>query len=295
MQQKLTVAQQLMEITPIYLQGNFNVLYDDWYFNNIVVGYVKFYLITDGECMIIINGEEHVARAGMLFLLPFNATQTLYITAGNTVTKYWFHCTLPCQKKDFTELVRLPYYVYVGDDLYVEGLFRKILSYEKDTKLTAKLDQKADILRLLSFYIRLSEVTTPRVNDDSRMSLITSYIDEHLSSTISIKALSGLLHFHPNYFIRFFKEMTGYTPLEYINNQRIDLAKTLLLNGNAIIQDVASQTGFNRTDYFARCFRKKTGFTPTEYQRVAIQKHTSQGIAYYKYAKLPDKDSENRG
>ena len=278
---KLSAAQQLMYVSPIYFKGMVNVCFDNWYFDDVVIGYDKFYFIIDGECEIKINGVNHTARTGQLFLLPANSRQTLYTTKGNTVKKYWFHCSLPCHGKDLTELIQLPYFINVDDISYVEGLFQKILNYEKDTSLAAKLEQKADILRLLSYYIRLSEVSVPQIYNDSRVLLVTSYINEHLSSDITVKELGDLLHFHPNYFIRFFKEMTGFTPLEYINNQRIEKAKHLLMDGNAVIQDIAARIGFRSSYYFSRYFKKKTGLSPTEYQMVAIEKRTTKGIAVF--------------
>jgi len=281
MESKIYTARQLMDVSPVYFKGAFDVCFDNWYFDNIVIGYDKFYFITDGECEIKINGVSHITRIGQLFLLPANSRQTLYTTDGNTVKKYWFHCSLPCNGKDFTELIRLPYFIDVDDIPYVEGLFKNILNYEKDTGLTAKLEQKADILHSLAYYIRLSEISFPQIYNDSRILLVTSYINERLPYTITVKELGDLVHFHPNYFIRFFKEMTGSTPLEYINNRRIEMAKRLLMDGSAAIQDIATQTGFRSSYYFSRYFKKKTGMNPTEYQKVAVEKHTTRGIALF--------------
>ena len=60
---------------------------EEWYYNNIVVGYDRFYFITEGECIINVNGSDHVTRPGQLFLFPFNSTQTLYTKDGGYVKK----------------------------------------------------------------------------------------------------------------------------------------------------------------------------------------------------------------
>lgn len=284
----VSVTQMIMELNPVYYKGDLTLCEYDWYFDDIVLSYDKFYFIVEGECTIKINGVNHTASPGQLFLLPYNSTQSLYTALDKTVKKYWFHCTLPCRGKDVTELIQLPYFINVQDVPYVERLFQSILQAEKDMSLSAKLDQKADITRLLSYYIKMSESTSLSVCHDSKITYILSYIEDHLTDDLSLEELSGLLHFHPNYFIRFFKEAMGVTPMAYIHNLRIALARRLLLDEGATIQDIGARAGFQNPHYFSRYFKKITGLTPTEYQRLAIEKHTTHGIAFIKKPYRPD-------
>jgi len=269
-----------MEVNPVYFKGDLTKCSHEWYFDDIVVGYDKFYYIMEGECVIKVNGVDHIAREGQLFFLPCNSTQSLY--TDSMVKKYWFHCNLPCGDKDVTELLRLPYFINVEDVAQVEQMFKSILSKERNPSLTAKLDQKAEILNLLSFYIGMSENCNLNVSEDSRISFVISYIEKHLAEDIKLEDLSILLHFHPNYFIRFFKERTGLSPKAYINNLRIAAARQMLLDESVSIQDVGTRTGYNNSHYFSRYFKKKTGLTPSEYQMIAIEKHTSRGVAHIK-------------
>ena len=80
------------------------------------------------------------------------------------------------------------------------------------------------------------------------------------------------MHFHPNYFIRYFKEATGLSPMEYISNLRIEHAKRMLQTEEMAIQDIAKAVGFKSSYYFARIFKRKTGFTPTDYRLVSSSK-----------------------
>lgn len=270
------------EVNPCYYKGELTLCSEDWYWNNIVLSYDKFYFIVEGECVIKIDGVEYNAKPGQLFLLPYNSTQTLYTTQHKTVKKYWFHCLLPCGSKDLTELIQLPHFIDVKDIPYVENLFKEILCKEKESNLIAKLDQKSYILRLLTYYIHFSKNLKLNICHNDKLTFILSYIEEHLSSDITLQELSNLLHYHPNYFVRFFKEEMGLPPMTYIHNQRIILARRLLLEGNNSIQDISAKVGFKNPHYFSRYFKKATGVSPTVYQRLAIEKHTVQGIAYVK-------------
>ena len=81
--------------------------------------------------------------------------------------------------------------------------------------------------------------------------------------------LCSIFHLHPNYFIRYFKEKTGYPPIEFINNLRINRAKKMLQTQNDPVQVIAYSVGFESSNYFSRLFKRKTGFSPSEYRYIA--------------------------
>lgn len=266
----------ILQINPIYYKGEMTTCNNNWHFKNITVGFDKFYFIEDGECVIEIDGHKHIAKPYQIFLLPNNSCQTLYIEGDKIVRKYWFHCTLFCGKKDFTEIIKLPYFIDVKDIDYVENLFKCIIAAEKEMTLTAKLKQKADILRLLSYYLKYSDTADNNISYDNRITYILTYIEENLNKDLKLEDLCNLVHFQPSYFIRFFKKETGTTPVAYILNRRIALAQKLLLDKTLTIKDIGIQCGFRNLYYFLRYFKKKTGLSPTEYRQLAAKKHINR-------------------
>jgi AraC-like DNA-binding protein len=65
-----------------------------------------------------------------------------------------------------------------------------------------------------------------------------------------------------------FKQVTGFTFIDYLTNYRLDKAKDLLLTTNVKINDVAEQVGYQPA-YFHRIFKKHTGVTPGQYREQA--------------------------
>ncbi len=240
---------------------------------SVLINYDRFYFIAEGECVIEVNGVKNIAKRGQLFFLPVGSEQTLYTEDSKTVKKYWFHCSLPCGDKDFSELCELPLFINVEDFDFIESLFQGILALENDISLSAKLQQKAEILRLLSFYMSATNNSEVSVEHDVKISYIVSYIEQNLHREITLAELSSLVHFHPAYFIRYFKASVGKTPVSYINERRIKQAQSLLLSENETIQSISRKTGFQSPYYFSRFFKKKTGMSPTEYRNVAIKRH----------------------
>ena len=67
---------------------------------------------------------------------------------------------------------------------------------------------------------------------------------------------------------RLFHKNYGLTPLEYLNAQRLERAKSLLRNPRLTVAEVAYQSGFRDPGYFARKFRQQTGITPVQFRRM---------------------------
>lgn len=263
----------LSKINPIYYKGDLTLCDNNWHYENIVIGYDRLYYVTEGECVIEVDGIRHIAKPGQLFFLPCHSTQRLYTEKNKTVKKYWIHCVLPCGEKDFSELVSLPYFVEVEDREYVENLFKNIVSQKSEISLMDKIEQKADILRIIAYFIRYEDKSRVSVEHDGQISYIIDYIEKNLCENHTLESLSSKLHFNPSYFVRYFKASTGLTPISYINNLRIRKAQKLLLDEKIPIQDISSMVGFKSLYYFSRYFKKKTGFSPTQYRSIAIQNH----------------------
>jgi AraC-like DNA-binding protein/mannose-6-phosphate isomerase-like protein (cupin superfamily) len=105
---------------------------------------------------------------------------------------------------------------------------------------------------------------------------IIEYIEQHYQEDINLNELSDYLGFNRFYFCRLFKDITGFTPVKYINNYRIHQAVSLMQSQSSMsITQIATQVGYNDSNYFTRVFREVTNDTPSVY--INKLKQTVQG------------------
>jgi AraC family transcriptional regulator len=97
--------------------------------------------------------------------------------------------------------------------------------------------------------------------------IVTTYIDEHLTESIPLAKLAGLVRLSPAYFCRSFKQSFGMPPHRYHSSRRIERAKALLAERKHSVTEIGLELGFSETSAFTATFRKLTGLTPTAYHR----------------------------
>jgi len=103
-------------------------------------------------------------------------------------------------------------------------------------------------------------------NNQNRLQFVIHFIHENLTDKILIDQLCRKAYLSRNHFFKWFREQFGVTPLEYINQERIKLAKQLLSQKGKNITQVSILCGFADVNYFVRIFKKMEGITPGAYQ-----------------------------
>ncbi|RYG05907.1 MAG: AraC family transcriptional regulator [Chitinophagaceae bacterium] len=148
----------------------------------------------------------------------------------------------------------------------INKLIRVCSSPDKGKSIYADLSLKELLIRLIQSQ-HLNQVSHDTSNtNQSRLHYVLNYISQNLTEKIAIDTLSRKAYLSRNMFFKIFKEQFGISPLEYINRERIRLAKILLAEPNSTVTDVSMRCGFSDTNYFVRLFKKSEGITPGMYR-----------------------------
>lgn len=120
------------------------------------------------------------------------------------------------------------------------------------------------LLTIIGMFFRKLHERKRQYHDISQQA--AQYMNEHFQENISMAELAENLHCSKGHLFRKFKEFTGKTPVEYLNNVRIKQASFYLKNTNFKINHIAGLCGFNDPYYFSRIFHKVTGQSPKQYR-----------------------------
>jgi AraC-like DNA-binding protein len=100
-----------------------------------------------------------------------------------------------------------------------------------------------------------------------RFAYVVQYIREHLTENFTVQQLASLACMSKPHFFRSFKRELGLSPLDFILQERIQLAKRLLSDPNTSVSEAGYQSGFNNLTHFALQFKKTEGVPPSQYKR----------------------------
>lgn len=94
------------------------------------------------------------------------------------------------------------------------------------------------------------------------------YIEKNIAEDLSLDQVVDYLKLNKTYFCKLFKENTGKTFSQYVNQVRIEYSKKLLEDTNMSILDVALAVGYNNSNYFHKAFKERLGITPYNYRQL---------------------------
>lgn len=96
---------------------------------------------------------------------------------------------------------------------------------------------------------------------------ITEILQENVENKITLDRLAQEVNMNVNYLCRVFKQDTGRSIVQYMNELKINKAIELLKLPDTRIKEVASQVGIDDPFYFNRVFKKVVGLSPSDFRK----------------------------
>ncbi|WEK36019.1 MAG: AraC family transcriptional regulator [Candidatus Pseudobacter hemicellulosilyticus] len=149
----------------------------------------------------------------------------------------------------------------------IDKIIRVCTSPDRAKDIFVDLSLKELLIRLVQTQrLFLTANQSQAQENHSRLHFILNYIRQNLAEKIAVDDLCRKAYLSRNGFFKWFREQCGVSPLEYINAERVKMAKQLLADPRHDIRAVSDRCGFTDVNYFTRVFRKIEGITPGGYQ-----------------------------
>ncbi|MCR9066037.1 MAG: helix-turn-helix domain-containing protein [Cytophagales bacterium] len=181
-------------------------------------------------------------------------------------------------------------YVALGKNEEAFQTLEKLFDEQSSILLLSFSDPLASELfvhpRYMEYHQRIYQINEPEQKPQKTASIsleqaevsealekLRSYMNAEkpfLDPSLSLRSLAAQIEIHPNQLSWILNEQEGKNFNEYINRQRIEHFKKLVLdksNAHISIIGLAYESGFNSKTVFNTTFKKLEGVTPSQYQK----------------------------
>ena len=93
------------------------------------------------------------------------------------------------------------------------------------------------------------------------------FVEANIDRSVHLPDLAARAGLSVHHFGRAFRTSTGVTPRAFIEQRRIERARTLIDGTDQPLAEIAAATGFASQSHLTTAFRRATGFTPAAYRR----------------------------
>lgn len=230
-----------------------------------------FYCV-DGSGFYKVGDKKWEVGPNQFFMLPQHVEHAYGSSDDNPWSIYWIHFGGD-QLPHFNKLQAVQKHVkpyFVKNNGEILGLFNKIykaleLGYSTDNLIFANMC----LPNFLAHFIYNSKHTTITPTDKDKMDCVDSailYMQEHINENISLQELSSHYNYSASRFSSLFKQKTGYAPIDYFIQMKMQKASQQLDFTNSSVKDIALSMGFDDPYYFSKRFRKIIGLSPKQYR-----------------------------
>ncbi len=234
--------------------------------------------VISGELRVTIDSDEYIGHGGDFFIVNGGALHSTDPT----------DCVYECLVLEFDKFFRSSQIVRMHLAGYFEGKYQIVPQVPREDKEALQLFERlfssflepTEQLELIvsglvyliialyknrRYFTAVGDDTLPNLQRTNAIKNVFQYITDNYDKPITLDALSQQAGMSPKYFCRYFKALTDKTPIDYLNNYRIDNACEKLIMTKLSVTEIAYDCGFNDLNYFIRCFKKYKGVSPKKY------------------------------
>lgn len=158
--------------------------------------------------------------------------------------------------------------------LHTADLFSQIETFENNDFVRRIFleGQAYEILthQILQYHDDLNEDTNRSVLRQSEMVLVrnaANRIKYDLSELDTVEGIASEIGINPNKLQIGFKHLYGMTVNSFIQQTRLELAKSLLRNTDYNISEIVEKVGLSSKSYFSKIFKETYNITPSEFKK----------------------------
>ena len=235
--------------------------------------------LSEGELLVSVDGRQYHLRGGDCIVLPPYSVHSALSTSGNSALLLQIPIGAFYDCLGSLAQARVLCDPFTSDRAQQECLTKvknnlvRIMELQAElragTKPGAGLKCAGVVLDILyDVYTELAvseerggNVLTSHKNRE-RLSAVMAYTEAHYNEPITLEEAAERVHLQVNYFCHIFKESTGMTYLQYLNEYRLGRIYQDLIETEVPLKSLLERHGFTNYKLFRRMFADHFGTTP---------------------------------
>ncbi|MCZ8511954.1 AraC family transcriptional regulator [Paenibacillus filicis] len=232
----------------------------------------QFLYVIEGTGSLLLNGRSHpLGQDHAVLIQPYtehavssDAQLTVLVLAFDDGMPYEPACSeTPRPLFAESELLRLN--AFSANELRL--LLRKLLYEQSQKDPLSGLQMKLYVQELLLLLARARGATQAADANALRAERIHSYIDLRYYEPLTADDLAFKLGVGTRHANNIFKERYGITPMQYLTEARIRVAKKLLVESDKDIVSICFEVGYESVPTFYRAFKNTVGLSPNKFRQ----------------------------
>ncbi|UYQ95527.1 AraC family transcriptional regulator [Chitinophaga horti] len=228
-----------------------------------------FYCV-DGHGWFQVKGKRYEVGPNEFFILPHNTEHAYGSSEDSPWSIYWIHFGGE-SLQEFNDMLTVQKHfepMYIKNNGDIIPLFNKIyktleLGYSLDNLHFANMCL-VQFINLFIYNTRHYEASMTDKSDCVDNAIL--YMQERINDKISLDELVKQFNYSVSRFSNLFKQKTGYAPIDYFVQLKMQKACQQLDFTNRSVKDIAFSIGFDDPYYFSRRFRAVIGMSPKKYR-----------------------------
>lgn len=155
----------------------------------------------------------------------------------------------------------------VGLNEELVNLYKRAIEIVKTDKIATQQHLLGIVMHAIGLILSESQNAKSIKNDPKQIVNRTKiFMNENVFKCLHIEDLAQKMDVNYTTFRKLFKVETGYAPVRYFHELKIQKAKQLLLETSSSVKEVSNMLSYYSPENFISTFKKSTGETPSKYR-----------------------------
>ncbi len=226
----------------------------------------------EGEGVIEVESQNIDMVSGQFYIIPKSTAHRYRASGENPWSIYWMHFGGD-RAIHFIEYIQAqtsgvylaePYqHQFIDHITAIITLLQRGYSIDHFIQITAMLFQMFSELGDTQH-----RISPQRLLVHSPIQLAIDCMEKRVADVITLDELTDIAHMSKSYFIALFKEQTGFSPIEYFIQMKMQRACRELDMTEKSVKTIALDLGYEDPYYFSRIFKRVIGYSPRCYREL---------------------------